>query len=200
MILGRRARKPFANRLRDLLWPRAGLRRGVKYLVYRVVRLPGTPYSIAAGVAAGAAVSFTPLIGLHFVLGALLALVTGGNVLAALLGTAVGNPWTFPFIWALIYKLGHGILGMDAGTGVPQSFSFGILIEQPWEVLYPMIVGALPTAVLAWMLVFAPCYAGVSRYQALREARRTRARRRRLARGRWRTEQSELLKVKGGER
>ena len=198
MIFGRRARKPVANRLRDLVWPRAGLRRALKYLVYRVVRLPGTPYSIAAGFAAGAAVSFTPFIGLHFVLGALLALATGGNVLAALIGTMVGNPWTFPFIWTLIYKLGRAMLGMDSGAGVPEGFSLDILMSQPWEVLYPMIVGALPTAVLAWMLFFAPCYAGVGRFQALRRVQRERARRRRAAaRRRW--ERGKLLDAKGGE-
>ena len=41
--------------------------------------MSGTPYYIAAGLASGGAVSFTPLIGLHFVLGAILAFVLRGS-------------------------------------------------------------------------------------------------------------------------
>ena len=47
-------------------------------MTHRIKRLPGTPQSIAAGVACGVAASFTPFIGLHFVLAALFAWLVGG--------------------------------------------------------------------------------------------------------------------------
>ena len=55
---------------------------------------------VAAGVAAGAFTSFTPFMGLHFLFAALFAWAIRGNLLASALGTFVGNPLTFPFIWA----------------------------------------------------------------------------------------------------
>jgi hypothetical protein len=172
MVLGRRKRKSQWQRLRDAVWPRSGVRRGAKYIAYRVVRLPGTAYSIAAGVAAGAAVSFTPFLGFHFILGGLLALVTGGNVLASVIGTAVGNPWSFPFIWSLIYTIGRWLLGMGEGEGVSAALTMSDIFRQPMDVLYPMTVGAIPAAITAWIVFFIPVYAGVRRYQALRLARR----------------------------
>ncbi len=42
--------------------------------------MPGSPYSIAVGVACGVAVSFTPLIGLHFLIAVILAWLLGGTV------------------------------------------------------------------------------------------------------------------------
>jgi len=174
MVMGRRHRKSRLKRVRDALWPRTGVRRAAKYVAFRVVRLPGTPYSIAAGFAAGAAVSFTPLMGLHFLLGALLALIMGGNLIASAIGTAVGNPWTFPLIWSLIYTIGRAILGMGAGEGVSADLTLTQVFEQPWEILYPMLVGAVPTSLTAWTLFFFPIYFGVRRYQAIRRARRHR--------------------------
>jgi hypothetical protein len=78
------------HKLRNMLWPRMGLRRYGTYLRKRVMRLSASPHAIAAGVASGAAVSMFPLIGLHFFLGFVLAYVTRGNMLAAAFGTAWG--------------------------------------------------------------------------------------------------------------
>ena len=174
MILGRRQRKSSWGRFRDIVWPRVGVQRTAKYIAYRVARLPGTPYSIAAGFAAGAAVSFTPFLGFHFILGGLLALAMGGNLLASVIGTAIGNPWTFPLIWSLIYTLGHAILGMKGSNGVAPDLSISEIFQQPFEVLYPMVVGSAPTALTAWTLFFVPVYIGVRRYQIMRVRRRHR--------------------------
>src|SRR3546814_6570308 len=70
----RRIPLPFHRRARSFLWPRGGWRRSGTYVAHRLRRLPGPPYRIAAGFASGAAISFTPFIGLHFVLATLLAL------------------------------------------------------------------------------------------------------------------------------
>ena len=68
--------------------------------------MPASNYAIASGVACGAMVSFTPLLGLHFLLAIMFAFLIRGNLIAALTGTFVGNPITFPFIWGLIYNVG----------------------------------------------------------------------------------------------
>jgi len=145
--------------LRELIWPSAGWRRAFLYLRYRVARLPGSPYSIAAGLAFGAAISFTPFIGLHLLLAVLLAWMLGVNVVASAIGTAVGNPWTFPLIWMWTYRLGAWILGMPAlDSARPVHLSLGEIMLDPvatlGPLLLPMTVGGLVTGIVVWWTVF----------------------------------------------
>lgn len=184
MLFGRRQRKSLGRHARELLWPTAGIRRAVVYVSHRIRRLPGTPSSIAVGFACGAAVSFTPFIGLHFVLAALLALALGGSVVASAIGTAVGNPWTFPLIWSGIYTLGQWILGRGGATLLPSELSLVWIFRHPGDVLYPMIVGSIPVSIAVWVIFFAACYKAVQRYQAARQARRQRGEARRRLRRR----------------
>lgn len=158
-----------------LIWPKQGWRRAGSYVAHRLRRLPGTPYRIAAGFASGAAVSFTPFLGFHFVLAALLALVLRGNMMAAAIGTVVGNPWTFPLIWTWIYSLGIWIMGGNGSEGVSEEFSVSYLLMHPthifdnfWQLFVPMVIGAVPTATLAWFLCFWPLRRMVDRYQTAR--------------------------------
>ncbi len=178
----RRSPQPFLVRTRDLLWPRKGWRRASSYIAHRVRRLPGTPYRIAAGFASGAAISFTPFIGLHFVGGAVLAMALRGNLMASAIGTVIGNPWTFPIIWLWIYTFGQWLLGGEALTELPAALSLTYIFENPLEILWPMTVGGVPTAVAAWFAFFWPIRLAVFRYQrGRRKVMRRRARARRKA-------------------
>jgi uncharacterized protein (DUF2062 family) len=111
-VFKRRNKQTYSQWIAEFLYPRKGWRRGIDYVSYRIKRLPDTPHKIALGIACGTFVTFTPLFGLHFFLAWFLALMLRGNVLAAILGTFVGNPITFPFIAASSYQLGLTILGM----------------------------------------------------------------------------------------
>ena len=144
--------------------------------MHRVKRLPGSPYSIAAGFACGAAVSFTPFIGLHFIFGALIAWLIGGNLLASALGTTVGNPWTFPFIWALIYRIGGWMLGWEVGHALPEGLSMAYIFEEPQAILLPMFLGSLPTGLVVWLGLFWPVRKIVAKYQIARRHRREKRR------------------------
>jgi hypothetical protein len=180
-MFGRRNPLPVHHRVWSVVWPKAGWRRASRYMAHRVRRLPGTPYRIAAGVASGAAVSFTPFIGLHFVAAALLALLLRGNVVASAIGTAVGNPWTFPFIWTWIYTLGQWLMGADAASDFPATLDMDYIFERPLDVLWPMTLGALPTAVVVWIVIFWPVRGAVAEYQHVRHLRIRRKVRARLA-------------------
>lgn len=182
-MFGRRKPLPVLRRFREVLWPSLGWLRAARYVGHRLGRLPGSPYRVAAGFACGAAVSFTPFIGFHFVLAALLALATRGNLIASAIGTAVGNPWTFPFIWAWIMNFGLWMLGESAREAFPQNLTLSYIFENPLHVLLPMTVGGIPTAVAAWIVFFWPAYSMVAQYQRARRwrlRRRARARYRRL--------------------
>jgi hypothetical protein len=157
-------------RLRNALWPRSGWRRAGRYLAHRVRRISGTPYAIAAGFACGAAVSMTPLPGLHFLLAGLIAWAMGGSIIASAVGTVIGNPWTFPFIWLWIFNLGNWIIG--SGTDVARGpITMSYLIDSPLEVFLPMIVGGIPTAIVTWFVFYWSVKRMVASYQAHRRRR-----------------------------
>lgn len=143
------------------------LRKYGTYLLGKLRKLRGTPYSVAAGFACGAAISFTPLIGFHTVLALLTALIVRGNLIAAAVGTIVGNPWTFPFIWAAILYTGHFLLG-TAGSAESVNFirlfqalsssllhlDFKNFGREVWPFFYPMLVGCLPYYVASWFISY----------------------------------------------
>nr|WP_245453534.1 DUF2062 domain-containing protein [Aquibium carbonis] len=141
-----------------MLWPRRSFWRSAQYFTKRVLRLTATPHAIAAGVAAGVFASFLPFIGFHFLLAAAVAWLLAGNLIASALGTAIGNPITFPLIWASSYKLGCAILGSSATHG-NAPIQLGKLWErlefnQLWEpLLKPMTVGGIPIG-LAFAITF----------------------------------------------
>ena len=109
----RRKPRSYSQLATQMIYPRGGWRRASQYVMHRIRRLPDQPQRIARGFAAGIFVSFTPLFGFHFMSAALVAWAIRGNIVAALLGTFVGNPLTFPFIAVLSVSLGRWILGIE---------------------------------------------------------------------------------------
>lgn len=184
----RREKQSLWRRARQFFWPSAGWHRSTRYVFHRVARIPGSAYSLAAGFACGAAISFTPFLGLHFILSALLALLIRANVLASAIGTVVGNPWTFPFIWVGVYNVGSWILRVDGVSAKEVDFlvvltesmqafhrlDFAYLVETSGPVLWPMLVGGVPVAVLVWFMCYFPLLPMIKKYQAARHHRRTR--------------------------
>jgi uncharacterized protein len=158
MILGRRLPRSLPQRLRGWLWPPGGWRRAGRYLLARLRRMPGTPHAIAAGFAAGAAMSLTPFLGGHVLLALALAWATRGNLLAAALGTLlVGNPWALPLILAAAYRLGCLLLGQPPrGLGALAALDLGVLLDGVGRWLWPMVVGSAPLAVAAWVAAYFP--------------------------------------------
>lgn len=168
--------------LADFFWPSIGFRRSSKYIGYRLARLKGSPYSLAAGFACGAAVSFTPLIGLHFLLAGLTAWILRASILASALGTAVGNPWTFPFIWTMLYKLGRWMMGVDPDHRAFPDASLTTFFEGLWsghwaevsyifhDVILPMLIASVPTSLVVWLLTFYSLRALIRRFQERRAA------------------------------
>ena len=136
--------------------------------------MPGTPYAIAAGFAFGAAVSVTPFMGFHIALGALCAYLARASVLASVIGTVVGNPWTFPFIWVGIFKLGNILLGASAEELQTTRLTFSYLLANPWDVFLPMSVGGIVLSVPVWLAFYFPMRKAVATYQHRRFLRRQR--------------------------
>lgn len=113
-MFNRRNTPGLVKRIKDFIWPKKGFIRAWKYLAVRLSRIDTSPHGIAAGFAAGAAVSLTPLLGLHMIFACALAFVTRGSMIAAVLGTLVGNPVTFPLFFSATYWVGARIHDLAA--------------------------------------------------------------------------------------
>lgn len=138
-----------------------GWRRTVVYFWHRLQRIPGTPSSIAAGFAVGAAIAMTPLYGTHIVTAGLIAWALRGNIFAAVLGAQVANPWTAPPLWYGSYYVGTMISGL--GTHRPPNFirmfkgltestlqlNWDMFVREVWPVFWPMLVGSVPMGIVA---------------------------------------------------
>jgi uncharacterized protein (DUF2062 family) len=142
-----------------------GWRRAGRYYLFRIKRLPGTPYTIACGFALGAAVSFTPFIGFHFVLAGVLAWALRANLLASAIGTAVGNPWTFPGIWFGVLWLGSKILGRPMPDLSFSDLSLTMIFDHFSTIGVPMIVGGVPAGLLTWVIFYIPIRRAIANYQ-----------------------------------
>ncbi|WP_319531408.1 DUF2062 domain-containing protein [uncultured Cohaesibacter sp.] len=160
--------------------------RSGKYFVKRILRLSGSPYMIAAGVAAGVFTSFTPFLGFHFLISWAIAFVIGGNLLAAAIGTAVGNPITFPFIWGATYSTGCFLTGRRVVEGQIHSLKHDLVHESfsaIWPTIKVMAIGAVPVG-----LVFALIFYFITRQAAIAYQHRRKAflARKAYEAGRWR--------------
>ena len=162
----------FLEKTRQILWPKMGWWRLLKYYRARIIRLSATAESIAFNLAGGSAMSLTPFFGIH-VFGALgFAWLSGVrmNFIAAMVGTFIGNPWTFPFFLYAEYTLGMWILKIFSVTSPDESeFDTNNIIDQQnegfwnmvtffWDnftdIFIPMAIGGSILAVMSFPLYY----------------------------------------------
>lgn len=142
----RRKPRNFWQNFREWIWPTPGWARATQYIVQRLVRLNDGPRTIAIGMACGAFISASPFVGTHFLQAAVLALLLRGNIIAATLGTWVGNPFSFPLIWISTYQAGYYLIGGTAAEKIDIDLSR--ILQAPYETLLPllkpMLIGSIP--------------------------------------------------------
>ena len=143
------------------------LRRFFSYYKLKLARLPASSYAISAGFACGSMVSFTPLLGFHFVLAVVFSYLLRANYIAALIGTIVGNPISFPFIWGLIYKVGVFVVDRSDNNLSP-NINFETIINQTYDIFIPMLVGGAVLAIPVWLLTYFITYSFVSSFKKAR--------------------------------
>ena len=174
-------------RAQNFIWPSMGLRRAWKFLVHRMARLSLGPHAIALGFAAGAFVSFMPFIGFHFILAGLLAFALRASILASAIGTVVGNPVTFPFIWLAAYNLGAALLGravktellidLPSNSGGTANEGFLAQVHLLWRVIepifLPLVIGGVPIGLVCAVLCYWLVRMSVERFQSQRRKVRT---------------------------
>ena len=163
-LFARRKKPSTKHRLLANLWPKLGWIRLSHYLFWRIMRISSAPHDVAAGAAVGIAVSFTPLVGTHFALAALVAIVFRGNVLAALLSTFVGNPLTFPLFWSVSYQVGKV---MESYWALPRFVYFDnfLVLRDSTTIFW----GSLPVVAVVFVVLYPIFRFSISGFQKRRQ-------------------------------
>lgn len=117
----------------------------------KLYRIRDFPESVAIGLAWGVSVSFTPLLGLHLIICYSGTLIMRGNLIAATVGSVIGNPWTFPFFFYLAYKLGLNFIFSPLDV---YEFKLSFLIENFNKLFFPTLLGSLPIAIIMWFITY----------------------------------------------
>ena len=165
MLFARRANPPLSQRSYELVWPRQGWWRTLKYFRYRLLRMRGSPHFLAMGLATGVFAAFVPVIGIQIVIAAALAYLLRGSVGVAALGTFVAMPATYPMIWVASYWVGTTLIGTShaydhaavvAGADrlleAALSGSHDAVVRSTaalWPLYHPMLVGGFALGLVA---------------------------------------------------
>lgn len=115
----------------------------------KLVSLDDSPQRIALGFAVGVSLAFSPLLGLHTVLGLLIAFAFGLNRFAVLVGVFVNNPWTLLPIYGLATYVGGLLVGFPPsmpvaalGFGVIFQTRFWVEVAGAWAFWKPLLLGS----------------------------------------------------------
>ena len=128
------------------------LKRASLFYFLKLIRVKDTQDKLAKGFACGSMVSFTPFMGFHFFLAVIFAYIFRGNIVASLIGTFVGNPFTFPFIWIFIYNVGNIFFKNDQNVSL--ELTFQSLFDQGYDILMPMLIGSLIVSIPIWLISY----------------------------------------------
>lgn len=168
----RRKKRNLSTKIKESLWPSMGWKRLFRYLTHRIIRLSGSDYNIAAGLSTGAAISSVPLVGTHILQALALSYVVRGNYISSMIGTLWGNPWTFPFLFYLSYKVGIvalSIVGYDYEHSEDMEMSFAMFLDQNF---LPTAVGGYICSILLWPVYLVIFYALIKNAKAARRSYR----------------------------
>ncbi len=109
-----------------------------------VLSVKETPRKVAMAFAVGVFIGMSPLLGLHTVLGIVLAWQLRLNKLVTLIGVYVTNPWTIVPIYTFGTWLGAKVLGVSHIMPAVdwRHITCGMLFNEFKHLLVPFIVGS----------------------------------------------------------
>lgn len=174
MLFRQRLKPQALQKLRTIMWPRRSWLRSMEYLKKRMVRLSASPHAVALGFAFGVFASCTPFVGLHFLMAAALAFIFGGNLISSAIGTAFGNPLTFPLIWATTFNIGNHVLPHAQVAFRPARLSYEFFmqsLDSMMPIFARMLVGSIPLGLLSGAICYFVVRSLVGAYQLARRRR-----------------------------
>ena len=117
----------------------------------KIYRIRDFPEAVAIGLAWGTSISFTPLLGFHLIIIYLGTISMRGNLIAATVGSVIGNPWTFPFFFYFAYKL--GLLFIFSPLDYYE-IKISFLLDNFNKLFFPTLIGSLPIAIVVWFITY----------------------------------------------
>lgn len=121
------------------------LRRALRNLL----NLDDPPERTALAFAIGVFIGFSPLLGLHTILAAVVSVVWRLNKVAVITGSFLNNPWTIAPVIAASWAIGNLIIGSplvelpQAGLSAFLTAGFWLLIAAQWRQLLPFALGSV---------------------------------------------------------
>jgi len=163
------------HRWSEVFWPSMGVAALLRWAELRIKRSKGSTHYVAMGAAIGVFISFTPYLGTQIATMFLLCyLLKGSFVISVIVSIIVGNPWTFPFVFAWTYSLGQFILYQEIHDFDPkfliESFNLSNMRVLWDEYLLPMTVGGVPSGIVAGSLAYIVIYLHIESYRKARSA------------------------------
>lgn len=199
-----RRKKPLylKDRLYSFFIPLHKPMRSMRFYKNKILRIRSTPHKIALGLALGAGVSFTPILGFHTLASFAIAWIFRANIIACLLGTLIGNPLTFPFIFVATYKLGNWILGMHPNPHYTLSMLRDLTLTDFFKsemshflkhVFLPMCVGSVPFSIVTGLFMYFLSKYAIHIYSVQKEHRKMRKKKRKEERKNAKTQMNNAM-------
>ncbi len=180
----RRTKATFLERTKVFLRTFYSVRLYMRYVLFKLSRSGDSDHRISCGLASGIAISVTPFVGLHFTLSMIIAFLLRGSPVAAAIGTAFGNPITFPFIWMTIYKT--GLLFMPSFKMVSSTLNLweffasvkdtilaldvDKFFDKIYPIFFPMLIGSIPYYIITFLLSYFFIRGLLKEYRITRQA------------------------------
>jgi uncharacterized protein (DUF2062 family) len=145
-----------------------------------IFQIKESPHRIALAFAVGVFIGISPLIGLHYIGGVLLAMLFRLNKLVAIIGVSVNNPWTIVPISTFCVWVGAKLLGIKqvlpevewgsiSFTSIVMKFtsleSLMSMINELWPLLVAFFVGSFLICTIASIVSYFILLEMVKRYR-----------------------------------
>jgi hypothetical protein len=135
----------------------------------KLLALDDTPERVALAFSLGVVLAFSPLLGLHTILGLTIAFAFRLNRAAVLIGVFVNNPWTIVPIYTAAAYLGWYLFGFPAAPALLNIQwthlwygSYWLSLWKDGAVLKPVVIGSTILSVCAGLISY-PLALGVIR-------------------------------------
>ena len=139
----------------------------LKDILSMIVTSNTSTNQIALGAAIGVFLSIIPTFSLGMFTALFIAWKKKLNLLSTYLGTLIVNPYNFPFVYYINYKVGSFILGSGQPISLPITF------HNIKDIAAQVYLAGILVSTVASVIVYYTLYITISRYRARKKGKRS---------------------------